>query len=78
MSNQDNPLRLIRSREVESRTGLGTTTIRSLVKHGDFPAPVRLGEGPTCPNAWVETEIDAWIRERIEVSRARAMGESAA
>lgn len=33
-----------------------------LIKAGRFPAAVKLGPGR---NAWVETEIDRWIEERI-------------
>jgi prophage regulatory protein len=33
-----------------------------LVKEGEFPKPVRIGG---CRNAWVESEIDAYIAERI-------------
>jgi prophage regulatory protein len=33
-----------------------------LVKAGSFPRPIRLG---AARNAWVETEVDAWIAGRI-------------
>ena len=32
-----------------------------MVKAGEFPAPVKLGAGT---NAWLESEIDAWIETR--------------
>jgi prophage regulatory protein len=35
--------------------------IRQLVKLGKFPRPIRLGENR---NAFVESEIDQWLRER--------------
>jgi predicted DNA-binding transcriptional regulator AlpA len=43
--------------------------IRRLVKQGRFPKPVKLN-GPLSPNAWVESEIDAYVRERIEARNA--------
>jgi prophage regulatory protein len=33
-----------------------------LIKSGKFPAPVKLGENT---NAWVESEIDMWLQQRI-------------
>jgi prophage regulatory protein len=34
-----------------------------LIKAKRFPAPVRLG---TNTNRWVESEIDDWLRQKIE------------
>lgn len=36
--------------------------LRRLVKAGSFPAPVPISEKRI---AWVEAEIDAWVRERV-------------
>jgi len=48
--------------EVEAKTGLSRSTIYEKMKNGTFPKPVKLG-----PRAvgWLETEVDAWIKERI-------------
>ena len=48
--------------EIEHRTGLKRSTIYDKMKAGTFPKPVKLG-----PRAvgWLETEVDAWIKERI-------------
>jgi prophage regulatory protein len=35
--------------------------IAKLVKDGKFPKPIRLGENR---NAFIETEIDKWLRDR--------------
>jgi prophage regulatory protein len=43
-----------------------------LVKVGKFPAPIRLGEARS---AWVESEIDKWIADRI--AERDAKGKSA-
>lgn len=53
-------MRLIRLPEVLAKTGLSRSR---LYADGDFPRRVRLGERGV---AWVEEEIDDWIRERIE------------
>ena len=33
-----------------------------LIKAGKFPAPLKIG---AARNAWVESEIDAWIEQKI-------------
>ena len=48
--------------EIEYRTGLKRSTIYDKMKAGTFPKPVKLGARAV---AWLEPEIDAWIKERI-------------
>ncbi|WP_448129929.1 helix-turn-helix transcriptional regulator [Stenotrophomonas rhizophila] len=55
------PPRLLRLKEVQDRVGMSKTTIYQRVKSKAFPAPVHLGTMA----AWVESEIETWIRERI-------------
>lgn len=62
--------RLIRRAEVERLTGLSRSTIYGRLRDDpDWPRPVRLG--PNCV-AWVESEVHAYIKRRIEASRAQA------
>jgi prophage regulatory protein len=53
-------------------------SIRRLVRLGRFPRPVKLGQGPTAPNAWPEHEIDAWLLARMEERDAAAQTTHAA
>jgi prophage regulatory protein len=53
--------RLLRTREVCSRAGIGRTTLYKLVQSGAFPASRRLGERTV---AWLESDIEAWIEAR--------------
>lgn len=64
---ESRPLALIKRAEVEARTGLARSTLFTLVKAGDFPSPVKVGGRAV---AWVESEVDGWITERIRRSRA--------
>lgn len=57
------PMRLIRRREVESRTGLSRSGIYGLMASKQFPRPVKLGNGIAV--AWVESEVAQWIESRI-------------
>jgi prophage regulatory protein len=56
------PASLLRLREVRRRTGKSRSGIYRGIADGTFPAPVKLGERAS---AWVESEIEAWIADRI-------------
>ena len=62
------PHSILRRKQVQVRTGLSRSTIYERMKTGTFPKPVSLG-----PRAvgWIEAEVDRWLSERIEASRAR-------
>lgn len=54
--------RLLRLPEVIQLTGLGRSAIYDRMGRGEFPKSVPLTS--TC-RAWVESEVRAWIAERI-------------
>lgn len=60
------PVRILRSPEVEARTGLSRSTIYRWRVAGRFPPPVVMG-GRTV--GWIESDVDAWIRGRAVESR---------
>jgi len=69
---------LLKRQEVERLTGLGRSAIYARLNQQhpqhdpSFPKPVTLGgrpEAPTCVR-WVESEVQAWIAQQIERSRA--------
>jgi prophage regulatory protein len=57
------PLRLLRCREVERRTGLSRSSIWRLEHRGLFPKRIQVSVNVV---AWVEDEVIAWIRSRVE------------
>lgn len=61
---------LIRRPDVEARTGLKRSSIYTLVSEGRFPAPIRIAGSRSV--AWVEGEIDAWIKAQIDAARRSA------
>ncbi|HEY0179820.1 MAG TPA: AlpA family transcriptional regulator [Dokdonella sp.] len=61
--------RLIRLPEVLRLTGLGKSQVYALAKAGKFPTPIKLSE--RC-SAFEESEIRAWIAERIAERNAKA------
>ncbi|MBD2810632.1 AlpA family transcriptional regulator [Xenorhabdus sp. Vera] len=61
---------LIRLPEVQRRTGYGKAWIYKLIVDGKFPKQVKIG---TRSVAFLESEIDGWISQRISKSRNEVM-----
>jgi prophage regulatory protein len=57
---------LIRLSEVQRRVPYSRSTIYLKVARNEFPQPVSLGARAV---AWVESEVDRWIDQRIEGER---------
>ncbi|QFT86562.1 Prophage CP4-57 regulatory protein (AlpA) [Halomonas sp. THAF12] len=54
---------LLRRPEVLRRCAISNSTLHRLINAGNFPAPVPVGPRAV---AWIESEINDWIEERIE------------
>jgi prophage regulatory protein len=54
--------KLLKMSEVRTKTGLSRSHLYALAQNGEFPKPVKLSERSS---AWVESEVDGWIQERI-------------
>ena len=63
------PILIMRRREVERRTGLSRSTIYERIRTGAFPAPISLGGKSV---GWIEHEVNHWLAERVVLSRTRA------
>ncbi|MEI7253538.1 helix-turn-helix transcriptional regulator [Dickeya dadantii] len=57
---------LIRLPEVQRRTGYSKAWLYRLISQDRFPQPVKIGSRSI---AFVESEIDDWINQRIAESR---------
>ncbi len=55
-------MRLIKLKQVMECTGLARSTVYKFMAEGQFPKPVKLGVRMV---AWVETEVHAWVNEKI-------------
>jgi prophage regulatory protein len=66
-------LTILRRRDLEARLKLSRSTIYDKINRDSprfdsaFPKPIRLGNGSAV--GWVESEVEDWLRHRIEVSR---------
>jgi prophage regulatory protein len=57
---------LLSFKDVSSRTSLSRSTIYRLLDEETFPKPIYLGTR----RAFIESEVTAWIEDRIAESRA--------
>ena len=48
--------------EVLNRVGFGSSYVYELIKIGEFPAPVKIGNA----SRWRESEVQEWIAKQIE------------
>ena len=58
---------ILRLPAVKARTGLSRSTLYLYMARCEFPRAISLGEHAV---GWIESDVDAWIAERIERSRA--------
>lgn len=73
MNTQEKPV-FLRCKEVVARTGLARTTIYAMARAGKFPAPIPLTDSPRPAVAWLESEVDEFLRNRINAARSNAAG----
>ena len=62
--------RIIRMKELPSKTGFQPSTIYELISKGKFPAPFKLIPGGRAAG-WFETTIDDWMAKQAERSQVR-------
>ena len=58
---------ILRLHQVMARTGLARSTLYERIHAGAFPAQISLGARAV---GWLESDVEAWIARRIELSRA--------
>lgn len=57
-----------RLKQIISRTGLGKSSIYSLIKQGKFPQQIHLS---TRTAVWDDDEVDSWLAARAAESRKK-------
>ena len=60
------PDKFLKIRAVMALTGLSRSTIYLKIKSGEFPKPIKQGSHAI---AFLESEVDAWMQERVAASR---------
>ncbi|VGA69478.1 transcriptional regulator AlpA family [Klebsiella pneumoniae] len=56
---------LVDMRFITKLTGLTDKWFYKLIKDGLFPKPIKLGRS----SRWLESEVEAWLQQRIAQSR---------
>jgi prophage regulatory protein len=60
-------LQILRRRDVEAAIGLGRSQLYAMIQRGEFPKPIKLGNGPTGAVGWLKSEVEGWLKERIAI-----------
>jgi prophage regulatory protein len=60
---------ILRLPAVKNRTGLSRSTIYVRLSEDQFPKPISLGARAI---GWVESDIESWIKDRIDQSKSRS------
>ena len=63
--------KLLRWPDVQPRVGICRSHAHDLASRGLFPSPIKLSE--RC-SAWVESDINSWIEERIAQGKSQRPG----
>jgi len=63
---------ILRTKDVLAKTGIKRTNLHNQVKAGTFPSPIALGGHAV---GWIESEVDAWIEQRMKMRVANFVGE---
>ncbi|MBI1284996.1 MAG: AlpA family phage regulatory protein [Thiobacillus sp.] len=61
---------LIRLQEVMTRTGLSRSAVYELAQRGELPPQIKLSDRGRSV-AWIASEIDQFIEQRIAASRGK-------
>lgn len=69
------PEKFLRLSEVQRRVPYSRSTIYLKIHRGEFPHPINLGARAV---AWLESDIDAWMTNRIEKSRVDSISDEQA
>ena len=66
-------LMVLRLNKVKAKSGLCRSAIYAKAKAGEFPAPIKLGNGRS--SGWLEHEVQEWLIKQIESSRESSKGD---
>lgn len=58
--------RFIRIGELEQRLGMGISSIRALIREGEFPEPIVIRKRI---HVWLESDVDQYIQRKAEAAR---------
>ena len=69
-------MRLLRLAEVRNRVPFSRASIYRKIATGEFPRPYDMGGGRCV--AWLESEVDQWILQRVDGRKAEELTSSVA
>jgi prophage regulatory protein len=58
---------ILRLPQLKTKVGLSRSSIYAAIALGRFPPPIHLGPRS---RGWLESDVEAWVRQQVESSRA--------
>lgn len=65
---------ILRKQDAAKKVGLCKQQLQLLINAGEFPGPIKLGGADSRAVGWVESEVDAWIEQKIAERDAALAG----
>jgi prophage regulatory protein len=65
---------ILRKSDVLKKVGVSKTQLQTLIEAGEFPGAIKLGGPEARAIGWIESEIDAWIDQKIAERDATLAG----
>jgi prophage regulatory protein len=66
--------RILRKPDVLKKVGVSKTQLQTLIDTGEFPGTIKLGGPNARAIGWIESEVDAWIDQKIAERDAALVG----
>ena len=66
--------KIMKLHEVVGTTGIARSSLYKMIAAGTFPKPIQLGQRSV---GWIESEVQSWIKSRIEHSRGSQLSSPA-
>ena len=64
---------LLTKTQTAERVGVHPESLMRLSRQGKFPRPIKLGDSDRCAVRFVETEVEAWLQDRMAARRVPAL-----
>jgi prophage regulatory protein len=65
---------ILRKPDVLKKIGVSKTQLQNLIDAGEFPGAIKIGGHEARAIGWIESEIDAWIDQKIAERDAALAG----
>lgn len=65
--------KILRKPDVLAKLGIKETLLKKMLRSGAFPRPILIGGDDAKVTGWLESEVDAWIDQKVVERDAAAI-----